>query len=137
MQTTVDSADASRYDDLKTSVASKMDELRSRLSGVNREMIEAKIVAHPWPAVGGALALGVLVALGGHRPKAPEQEVKRTMGGAVVAAVGAVAIRMLKSYAISQLGDAAKNWLGANDAKVSSTERAASNDPATSSFLEH
>lgn len=137
MESTVDSADASRYDDLKASVTSKVDELRSRLSGVDREMIEAKIVAHPWPAIGGALALGVLVALAGHRPKAPEQEVKRTFGGAVVAAVGAVAIRLLKSYAIGQLGDAAKNWLGANDANMSSRERAASEDPATESFLEH
>jgi hypothetical protein len=132
--TTVESADASRYDELKSSVTSKMDELRSRLSGVNREMIEAQIVAHPWPAVGGALALGVLVALAGHRPKAPEQEAKRTLGGAAVAAIGAVAVRLLKSYAISQLGDAAKGWLGAHE---NPRERAASKDPAVESFLEH
>jgi hypothetical protein len=133
METTVDpavSSGASRVEELKATVTSKMDELRNRFSGLNREELEAKIVANPWPAVGGAFALGLVIALGRGR-KEPK---KRSLGGMVVAGVGAVAVRLLKSYAISQLGDAAKNWMAGDE---SPTERVASKDPAVESFLEH
>ena len=135
METNVDSAvnsGASRVEELKESVTSKIDELRSRLSGLNREDIEAKIVAHPWPVVGGAFALGLVIALARGRK---EPEGRRSVGGMIVAGVGAVAVRLLKSYAISQLGDAAKNWIAGDE--TDPTERVASKDPAVESFLEH
>lgn len=119
----------------KDSVTSKIEELRTRLAGLDRAAIEAKIIAHPLPAIGAAFALGVLVAIGTHKPKSAENEVKRGIGGAMVAGLGAVAVRLLKSYAISHLGDAAKNWIGGD--QTNPTERVASMDPAVESFVRH
>ena len=59
----------------------------------------------------------------------------------IVAGLGAVALRLAKSYALSRLGDVAKSWLldatGGGTGDVSTTERAASREPATESFLRH
>lgn len=98
--------------------------------------VEGAITEHPLPMVGAAFALGAVVAL--VMPKAAKGQ--RSVPGMIVAGLGAVALRLAKSYALSRLGDVAKSWLlddrgGAGD--VSATERAASREPATESFLRH
>jgi hypothetical protein len=98
--------------------------------------VEGVITAHPLPVVGAAFALGAIVAFatGGSRKD------ERSVGGMIVAGVAAVALRLAKGYALSRLGDAAKSWLmdeRGDAASPSRTERAASNEPATESFLRH
>lgn len=88
--------------------------------------IENAIRSHPLPAIGAALALGAIVALA--RPRSGDGE--RSVGGMIIAGLGAVAVRLVKSYALTQLSDAAKSWL--LDPQV-----AASREPATGSFLRH
>lgn len=98
--------------------------------------VETAISSHPLPAVGAAFALGAIVALASGRADKGE----RSVGGMIVAGLGAVALRIAKSYAFSRLGAAAKTWLmnelGA-DQPASPAEHAASREPATESFLEH
>ena len=97
--------------------------------------VEGLVTAHPLPAVGAAFALGALVALATGRSR----DEGRSVGGMIVAGLGAVAVRLAKSYAIGRLGDAAKSWLldERDGSQPSATERAASNVPATESFLGH
>lgn len=105
--------------------------LRSMMS-----RLEGAVTAHPLPVVGTAFALGALVALatGGRSDKS-----ERGFGGMIVAGLGAVAVRLAKSYAIGRLGDVAKSWLldESGGASPSATERAASREPETESFLRH
>lgn len=99
------------------------------------ENLEKAIASHPLPAVGAAFALGALVALvtGGGSKRA-----ERGIGRMIVAGVGAVAIRLVKSYAFARLGDMAKSWLADQSGEpTSATERAASREPETESFLRH
>jgi hypothetical protein len=93
------------------------------------------ITEHPLPMVGAAFALGAIVAL--VMPRADRGQ--RSVGGMIVAGLGAVAVRLAKSYALGRLGDAAKNWLLDPRAggQPSATEHAASREPATESFLRH
>lgn len=97
--------------------------------------LEGVVTEHPLPVVGAAFALGALVAL--VMPRADKGE--RSLGGMIVAGMGAVALRLAKSYAVGRLGDAAKSWLldERRGEQVSATERAASREPATESFLGH
>lgn len=98
--------------------------------------VEAAITAHPLPAVGAAFALG---AIAGLARKAMKGDGERSIGGMVVAGIGAVALRLAKSYAFSRLGDAAKSWLvdEYRGTAPSDTERAASREPAIESFVRH
>ena len=97
--------------------------------------IESMISAHPLPAVGAAFALGALVAFASGRIG---KRGERSIGGMIVAGLGAVAVRLAKSYAFARLGDAAKSWFAENSRSTpSETERAASREPATESFLRH
>lgn len=98
----------------------------------NLEELQTKISAHPWPAVGAAFALGAFVAMG-----APRKDGHRSVGGMVIAALSAVALRLAKSYAFGKLGDAAKDWIGERVNAMGSTEQATSNERAVESFLEH
>jgi hypothetical protein len=105
------------------------DQLRSVMARV-----EDAISSHPLPAIGAAFALGAVVALA--MPRADRGE--RSVGGMIVAGLGAVAVRLAKSYAIGRLGEVAKSWLlDQQGGQPSATERAASREPATESFLRH
>ena len=107
------------------------DQVRSLMSRV-----EGAITSHPLPVVGAAFALGAIVGL--VVPRAARGE--RSVGGMIVAGLGAVAVRLAKSYAIGRLGEVAKSWLldqQPGGSQVSATERAASREPATESFVRH
>jgi hypothetical protein len=96
------------------------------------EDLQAKIAAHPWPIVGAAFALGAIIALGTRKG-----DERRSIGSMVAAGLGAVALRLVKSYALGKLGDAAKDWIGDRVNAMGSTEQATSRQPAVESFLEH
>ena len=97
--------------------------------------VEGMITEHPLPVVGAAFALGAIVGL--VMPKADRGQ--RSVGGMIVAGLGAVAVRLAKTYAIGRLGDVAKSWLldPQGTSQPSATEHAASREPATESFLRH
>ena len=99
--------------------------------------VESLITEHPLPVVGAAFAVGAILGLVTGRGKKD-----RSVGGMVAAGIGAVAVRLVKSYALTRLGDAAKSWLldprnGEATMTTSGTESAASREPETESFLRH
>ncbi len=101
-----------RVERAKDSLSDRIDELSRRFRGAkNMVDIEAQIADHPWPAIGIALALGAFAGLAGGRRDDAEPAPERSMSGAVLAGVGAVAFRLIKSYAFSKLTDAAKGWV--------------------------
>jgi len=95
------------------------------------EELQAKIAAKPWPAMGAAFALGMLVAMA-----KPPRKGHTGIGSLVMTGLGMVALRLVKGYAGGVLGDAAKAWF-ADRGTVGPTERAASREPAVEAFLEH
>lgn len=117
----------------KESLMSRVEELGRRFKDAkNKFDVEAQIGAHPLPAIGIAFAIGAVVALAGGRKHAPDA--KRGLRGAVMAGVGALAMRMIKEIAFSQLAGAAKTWM---DGGTTESERSASRDRSVESFLEH
>ncbi len=120
-----------RAERAKDSLTERIDELSRRFRGAKNMMnVEAQIVEHPWPAVGVALALGALAGMAGSGQNTPAPE--RSLGGAVIAGVGAVALRLLKSYAFSKLADAAKGWA---DERGDTSQKIASRDPSVEAFF--
>jgi len=71
----------------------RLDELRRR------------IAERPWLAVGAAALFGALL---GFEP--PHVRSKSKVGDAVLAAIGAVALRLAREAAFRHLGELAKNW---------------------------
>lgn len=115
-------------DDLHDEAEGLIAELRQRLQDGTHEL-DDRITAHPFTAVGLAFALGAVFALA---PREPAPDVRRTLSGAVVAGLTALAIRGVKAYAWSRLSSTARGLFGA-----SARERAASRDRSIESFLEH
>lgn len=104
------------------------EELRRRLEDGTHEL-DQRIAEHPFSAVGIAFALGAVFALA---PRPPAPDTKRTLGGAMAAAITALAIRGVKAYAWSRLSSSARGLFG-----TSARERAASRDRSVEAFLEH
>lgn len=106
-------ADADRrVERAKASLKSRMAMLEHRLGEV-RERVDlvAHIRRHPLPAAAIALGLGMLAA---RRPvpalPGPGSAAERTLAGTAVAALGALAVRLLRELAIGQLSDGARRW---------------------------
>lgn len=99
--------------------------------------IEEQAAAHPWQAVGIAVAAGAVMGLLGGGKKAPD--VKRGVGGTVVAALGAVAMRLIKDAAFRQVAGYAKEWLANQEGLqgTASRENLSSHDGSIEAFLEH
>jgi len=74
-------------------LAQRIDELRHR------------IAAQPLLAVGAAALLGALLGI-----EPPRVRSKSKIGDAVLAAIGAVALRLAREAAFRQLGELAKRW---------------------------
>jgi len=128
-----------RIEEATEAMRSHVEELGRRFHDVRQRIdLESRIAARPLTAVGIAFALGAVLALGGRRRAAPEEQVQRGLGGAVIAGITAIAMRVAKDAAIRQLADAARRWLheqyGTN---VPDSEREASRDPSVEPFLEH
>ncbi|HVK83449.1 MAG TPA: hypothetical protein VM513_05045 [Kofleriaceae bacterium] len=104
------------------------DDLIQRLEDAKYEL-DHQVEDHPFAAVGIAFVLGAIFALG--PPKAPPRG-ERTAGNLLTAALTALAIRGVKSYAWSRLSETARGWFD-----TSSRERIASQDRSVEPFLEH
>jgi hypothetical protein len=117
----------------KESLMSRVEELSRRFKDAkNKFDVEAQIAAHPLPAIGIAFAIGAVFALAGGRKHTPDAH--RGIGGAMMAGLGALAMRMLKDVALGQLSGAARAWMEGN---ATDGERTASRDRSVESFLEH
>ena len=124
--------------DAPASLRERAGDLRHQLSDLRRRIdLEARIRAHPLPAVGIALALGALVGLRRRAAPAPEAEIPAGLGGAVTGALTALALRVLKDAALRQLSGAATSWYGKRRDLhgPASTERSGVRDPAA--FARH
>jgi hypothetical protein len=69
------------------------------------EELRRRIAEKPWLAVGAAALLGALL---GFEP--PHVRSRSKVGDAVLAAIGAVALRLAREAAFRHLGELAKNW---------------------------
>ena len=100
------------------------DELKPKLG--------ARVAEHPWQTVGIAFVIGAAAALVNGKPR-------RGMGGALVAALGAVATRLIKDATLAQIAGYATDWLAGSDAdqQVSSREEISSREPSIERFFEH
>ncbi|MDB4952508.1 MAG: hypothetical protein JWO36_77 [Myxococcales bacterium] len=118
----VDHADAkaaqARLEAAKESLTERFEELHRRFNEAKHKLsLPEQIVAHPWPAVGIALAVGALLGFssGGKRPAIVE---KKTVGGRITEAllgiVGTLALKMIREMAVKQFGGAAKEWWDQN-----------------------
>lgn len=116
----------------KASLSSRIDELGRRFKNAKNMGIGEKIAKHPWPAVGIAAALGAFAGIASHlgrRDENGEHELRHTL----VAGAGALLLRLVKSYALGQLGDTAKSWI---DERTRMAEPA-SRDPSVEALLRH
>lgn len=129
-QVAVEDADR-RAEKAKASLRSRLHELERRYEDAKDKLdLGARIAQHPRAAVGIALGAGLLLGLiGGGRRSAPASDGK-SIGGTVVAALGALAINALKDAAMREGAEMAKGWW------ADRTERDASRDPAVEAFLD-
>ncbi len=125
---------------MKEEINSRIESVKQRFSDLD---IEGKIAAHPLPAVGIALAIGAAIGLlkglgGGGKKVDKEVAAKSTIGGAISGAITALAMRMVKDYALGHLSGYAKSYLGGQqDPVASKREQGASRDASVERFLEH
>jgi hypothetical protein len=111
-----DVADADRrVERAKASLRSRMELLERRLVDVRDRLdVPEHIRRHPWPAVGIALALGVLAGRGRSTAMAIAAPGERSSGRAVLAMLGGIGLRIVRELALAQLGITAKQWLERN-----------------------
>lgn len=122
--------DTHRLDEARASLIARIEELGRRMHAVRARLdISAHIAAHPLAAVGAAAAVGALLGLR-RRAARRSDAVERSFAGAVVAGVGALALRVAKEIAFKEVADAARGWW-------SSREAAASHDPQMEMYFEH
>jgi hypothetical protein len=119
--------------DAKAQLTARIEELGRRFHQVKQKLdLPAHIEAHPLIAVGGAFVLGALLGMRRKDRRRPDGTVERGMGGAILAVLGAIGLRLSKEVAARYVSDAAKSWLAQRD-----SDRAASHDPSVESFLGH
>src|SRR5262245_53341621 len=98
-----------RAERAKQSLLSRIELLKRRVDDAkHRFNPQEQIARHPLPAVGAAFALGVIAGLGSRRAGAPG-EAQRSLSGAVLAGIAAIALRAVREAALTQLGHAAHN----------------------------
>ncbi len=131
-QIAVEEADK-RAERAKESLRSRLHELERRYEQAKDKLdLGARIAQHPRAAVGIALGAGLLLGfISGGRKAAAIDGDKRTIGGTIVAALGALAINAIKDAALREGTEIAKGWW------ADRTERNASSDPSVEAFLEH
>lgn len=125
-------ADADRRAEMaKQSLRSRLHELERRYEAAKHKLdLGARITHHPRAAVGIAFGAGVLLGLlGGRRTSIHDGQ--RSLGGTIVAALGALAINALKDAALREGAEMAKGWW------ADRSERDASRDASVEPFLEH
>ncbi|MEJ7596522.1 MAG: hypothetical protein WKG01_01325 [Kofleriaceae bacterium] len=94
--------------------------------------IKAHISSHPLVAVGAALALGALLGIpGSDGSPSHDSETKRGLGGAAMAGIAGLLIRIAKDVAVRQLTGVAKDWMGGQEHGAD-----ASRDPSVEALLQ-
>jgi len=87
----------------------RMDAVKEKLGQVGRKLkrieVRESIVAHPFAAVGIGAAVGAVVGLVRPMP------MRSRVGGAVMAALSAIGLKVIREAALRQLGSMAKDWL--------------------------
>jgi hypothetical protein len=122
----------------KADLVARLDELQRRLRDAKHRLdIGAWITAHPLISVGGAFALGAVLGMGRRDRGEPDGSTRHRLSSTVVAALGAIGLRLAKDFAARYLTDAAKSWLDQHDREPTATERAMSRDPNVESFVKH
>jgi hypothetical protein len=111
-----------RLEAAKESLTHRFEELHRRFNEAKHKLsVTDQIAAHPWPAVGIALAVGALLGFssGGKKPTIVEQ---KSVGGriteALVGIAGTIALKMIREMAVKQFGGAAKKWWEDNEART-------------------
>ena len=118
----------------KQSLMARMEMLKQRFTDAkHRFSPQEQIARYPIHAVGAAFALGVIAGLGRRRPAA--SEAGRSLGGAAVAGLAAVALRVVREAALTQLAHAAQNWWSAQERQPAGAPGARTSN--VEPFLEH
>ena len=107
-----------RVEAAKASFAARAEELNRRLRGVRARLadarrrldVRARIETHPLTAVGFAAVTGAVLGGLGRRPPARPSTGPRTTGSVVVGALGAIAMAIVKDYALTKASAAARRW---------------------------
>ena len=130
-----------RVEEARQDLLARVEEIARRVQDARDKIdIRAKIAAHPWPAIGIALAAGVLLALPRSSSKSKSKsiraaetkgEVKGGLIGAAAATIGTLAFTLIKNVAMQHISGMAKDWF---DQRM---EADASRTRDVESFLEH
>lgn len=134
-----------RVEEARESLLARVEELGRRLHDVREKLdIKSKIAAHPWPAVGIALAAGALLAFPSGSSKRSRSrdvqaaEVKSGLIGAAAATLGTLVFTLVKNVAMHQLSGYARDWWERRvQMEGQPMEGQASRTRDVESFLEH
>jgi hypothetical protein len=119
----------------KESLLARMEMLKQRFTEAkHRYSPQEQIARYPIPAVGAAFALGVIAGLGGSR-RAVSGDAGRSLAGAALAGIAALALRVVREAALTRLAHAAHDWWAAQEGK--SPQAAGSRTRDVEPFLEH
>jgi hypothetical protein len=118
---TVQEADQ-RAERAKASLLSRVELLKHKFTDARHKVdVQAQVTKHPLPAIGIAFALGVIAGLQHTRPTAPgkpEEPAGSSLKHAAIAALAAFGLRLVRNVALDQLGQVAKQWWTAREAKA-------------------
>jgi hypothetical protein len=122
----------------KESLLSRIHLLKRRFTDAKQQFNPQEHIArYPIPAVGAAFALGVIAGLRRGRPGS-SGDARSSLTGAVFAGLAAVALRMVREVAMTQLGHAAHDWWTARDgASAADAQAGGSRMRDAEPFLEH
>lgn len=101
-------------------IADRVSELRDRFERLCEQLdLRGQIEAHPWELVGAAALLGAWIGFAPPRIKLRQPSTIRVrIADAVVAAVGGIAIRLVREAAFRQVADIARQWWEESGSKV-------------------
>jgi hypothetical protein len=99
----------------KQSLLARMEMLKQRYTDAkHRFSPHEQIARYPIQAVGAAFALGVIAGLGRGRRDMPG-EARSSLTRLALTGLAAVALRVVREAALTQLAQAAHNWLSAQE----------------------
>jgi hypothetical protein len=101
-----------RAERARASLRSRFAELEHRFGDVRERLDVAEHIRHhPWPAVGIALALGALAGGRGGARSAVAATTERSLGGAALAGLAAIGLRVAREIVLTQLARGARQWI--------------------------
>ena len=93
-------------------LADRLSEIRQRVESLlARVDVRGQIDRHPWELVGAAALVGAWIGFDPPHVRVREPSaIRRRMADALLTAVGAIAIRLVREAAFRQVADIAKRW---------------------------